>query len=549
MEVIMQNTIEDGEGDGAENISENKSESITFPSEMETISAEKSESITTPSEMESISADKSESISTPSEMESISVDKSESITTQSGIESIPADQSESITTPSEMESVSGIDQSESLSTKSVAEKDCEDEGMETDADIDENLPEDSKLDRGNEPVKERKNTDDDDNVKNTENLNSKDEEEDKIKNNEKDKIEDVEVETVKASGKIKSNEPSEDEEEEENNLTIDESQNDKNNDKSMKENHVMEDSQNETKDKNEKKDISAELDSSTGETEFSQFLSKTPHELEDAEMGIIINDKDILRPEDVFGRGKRSRTPKTDNIYTSEFEADPDYNPKDDMRAQRFVRESRTKQAKQLSDATITTTTSRSSTGSPNTSIAIGTPLKKPKYPNLDIKSLELPGEYGWTREIVVRNTFDDNKRRPADVYYKPPIGKKLRSMVEVSAHLRQHKISDLTENNFSFIKTPISSPPFESVRNAGKPLKIGKKKPEIVIEKDSDEPAIPFNGASSDTESQSVITKSPRGRKRKHSVGPGKPAISTTIIIKQTKDGVPNNREGGQER
>lgn len=105
---------------------------------------------------------------------------------------------------------------------------------------------------------------------------------------------------------------------------------------------------------------------------------------------------------------------------------------------------------------------------------------------------------------------------------------------------VRQHKISDLTENNFSFIKTPISSPPFESVRNAGKPLKIGKKKPEIVIEKDSDEPAIPFNGASSDTESQSVITKSPRGRKRKHSVGPGKPAISTTIIIKQTKDGVP---------
>ncbi|XP_063428467.1 uncharacterized protein LOC134711645 isoform X2 [Mytilus trossulus] len=539
----VQNTIGDGEGDGAENISENKSESITFPSEMETISAEKSESITTPSEMESISADKSESISTPSEMESISVDQSESITTQSGIESIPADQSESITTPSEMESVSGIDQSESLSTKSVAEKDCEDEGMETDADVDESLPEDSKLDKENGQVKESKKTDDDhddDNVKNTENLNGKGEEEDKIQYNEKDKIEDVEVETVKASGKIKSTEPSEDEEEEENNLTIDEGQGDKNKDKLLKESHVMEDSQNETKDENEKKDISAELDSSTGETEFSQFLSKTPHELEDAEMGIIINDKDILRPEDVFGRGKRSRTPKTDNIYTSEFEADPDYNPKDDMRAQRFMRESRTKQAKQLSDATIiTTTTSRSRTGSPNTSIAIGTPLKKPKYPNLDIKSLELPGEYGWTREIVVRNTFDDNKRRPADVYYKPPVGKKLRSMVEVSAHLRQHKISDLTENNFSFIKTPISSAPFESVRNAGKPLKIGKKKPEIVIEKDSDEPAIPFNGASSDTESPSVITKSPRGRKRKHSVGPGRPAIST-IIIKQTKDGVP---------
>ncbi|CAC5357272.1 unnamed protein product [Mytilus coruscus] len=538
----VQTTIGDGESD-------DKSESITTPSGTESISADQSESITTQSGIENISADKSESITTPSEMESISANQSESITTLSVVESIPTDQSESITTPSEMESVSGIDPSESLSTKSVAEKDGEDEGMETDADVDENLPEDSKLDSGNEQinndilVNESKNSDDDNNVKNDENVNGGDGEEDKMKNDEKkDKIEDIKEETVEAGGKIKSNEQSGDEKEE-NNLTIDENQEDKNNDKSMKENCVTEDSQNETKDEDEKKDLctsTAELDSSTGETEFSQFLSKTPHELEDAEIGIIINDKDILKPEDVFGRGKRSRTPKTDSIYTSEFDADPDYNPKEDMRAQRFVRESRSKQAKQLSDATITctTTTSKNSPGTPNT--CIGTPMKKPKYPNLDIKSLELPGEYGWTREIVVRNTFDDNKRRPADVYYKPPIGKKLRSMVEVSAHLRQHKISDLTENNFSFIKTPISSPPFESVRNAGKPLRIGKKKPEIVIEKDSDEPAIPFNGASCDTETQSVITKSPRGRKRKHSVGPGRPATSTTIIIKQTKDVVP---------
>ncbi|CAG2212856.1 unnamed protein product [Mytilus edulis] len=138
-------------------------------------------------------------------------------------------------------------------------------------------------------------------------------------------------------------------------------------------------------------------------------------------------------------------------------------------------------------------------------------------------------------KELIFERNKEEERQK-----FKEEIVQKKQELKHYKEKVRQHKISDLTENNFSFIKTPISSPPFESVRNAGKPLKIGKKKPEIVIEKDSDEPAIPFNGASSDTESQSVITKSPRGRKRKHSVGPGKPAISTTIIIKQTKDGVP---------
>jgi hypothetical protein len=56
---------------------------------------------------------------------------------------------------------------------------------------------------------------------------------------------------------------------------------------------------------------------------------------------------------------------------------------------------------------------------------------------------------------------------------------------------VRNQKIKELTEINFTFIKTPICKPPFETVRNAGKALGIGKRSnPEIVIEKDSDEPA-----------------------------------------------------------
>jgi hypothetical protein len=72
---------------------------------------------------------------------------------------------------------------------------------------------------------------------------------------------------------------------------------------------------------------------------------------------------------------------------------------------------------------------------------------------------------------------------------------------------VRNQKIKELTEINFSFIKTPISKPPFETVRNAGKALGIGKRsKPEIVIEKDSDEPAVPFNGNCDEVTQSKVV-------------------------------------------
>lgn len=100
---------------------------------------------------------------------------------------------------------------------------------------------------------------------------------------------------------------------------------------------------------------------------------------------------------------------------------------------------------------------------------------------------------------------------------------------------VRAKNISDLTEKNFSFIKTPISDPPFETVRNAGKPTFCSRKKPQIMIEKDSDEPAVPYTGSPK---------KSPRGRKRKHSIGISRP---TNITPKSTK--VSQNEEGKENK
>lgn len=96
----------------------------------------------------------------------------------------------------------------------------------------------------------------------------------------------------------------------------------------------------------------------------------------------------------------------------------------------------------------------------------------------------------------------------------------------------------NLTESNFSFIKTPISEPPFETVRNAGKStFYSSKKKPQIVIEKDSDEPAIPFTG------SPSKVKKSPRGRKRRISFGTSKKQKS------ESKSMVTHNEEGKENK
>lgn len=410
--------------------------------------------------------------------------------------------SETITMTSGLETISS-------SIEKSTNDSSEDKGMETDNDVEENLPDD-----GDETIDEnidskKENSKECDKKDSTINAEEKtDDIADKMDNKleeETDKIQDdVEKENEQKVSASKNRQGTKN-----NNLkneAEDESLDGKSDKDTLNKSGETTDSQ-----EGEARD---EMDTSTGEKEFTQFLSQTPHEieqvLEDTENGIVINDKDIIRAEDVFGRGKRSRTPKTDSIYTSEF--DPDYDPKEENRARRFI-----KQAKQITD-------------SPKES----TPLKKSKFPNLDINALEKPAETGWRREIVVRNTFDECKKRPADVYYKPPTGKKLRSMVEVSSYLRQHKIKDLTENNFSFIKTPISNPPFETVRNAGKALGFAKKKPEIVIEKDSDEPAVPFNGTS-EAGTQSLLTKSPRGRKRKHSGTRGRPS-KYSLLVDQLK-------------
>lgn len=94
------------------------------------------------------------------------------------------------------------------------------------------------------------------------------------------------------------------------------------------------------------------LDLSSGESEFSKFLTEIPPELDgsmiDNDTGIVINDKDIIKAEDVLGRGKRSRTPKTDSIYTSNIDDDdPDYDPSDEQndRPRKMVKAKQTQQS------------------------------------------------------------------------------------------------------------------------------------------------------------------------------------------------------------
>lgn len=94
------------------------------------------------------------------------------------------------------------------------------------------------------------------------------------------------------------------------------------------------------------------LDLSTGENEFSKFLTQIPADLDgsmvDDDAGIVIDDKDIIKAEDVLGRGKRSRTPRTDSIYTSSMDDDPDYDPSISDRAQKYIKDSKAKQTQQL---------------------------------------------------------------------------------------------------------------------------------------------------------------------------------------------------------
>ncbi|CAG5133020.1 unnamed protein product, partial [Candidula unifasciata] len=77
-----------------------------------------------------------------------------------------------------------------------------------------------------------------------------------------------------------------------------------------------------------------------------------------------------------------------------------------------------------------------------------------------------------WRRELVYRNATALKSSNPGcDVYYFPPSGKKLRSMVEISNYLNIHNSSELNLSHFTFKRLPLFEPPYETVRSAGKVL------------------------------------------------------------------------------
>ncbi|KAK6999160.1 histone-lysine N-methyltransferase SETMAR [Biomphalaria glabrata] len=86
-----------------------------------------------------------------------------------------------------------------------------------------------------------------------------------------------------------------------------------------------------------------------------------------------------------------------------------------------------------------------------------------------DLAHLRKPFMHGWKREIVYRNTSGNNGKLQCDVYYFPPKGKKLRSLVEVSSFLNGDKSTSLNLTNFTFRKIKIFKPPEEIERKAGK--------------------------------------------------------------------------------
>ncbi|ELU17357.1 hypothetical protein CAPTEDRAFT_219279 [Capitella teleta] len=78
-----------------------------------------------------------------------------------------------------------------------------------------------------------------------------------------------------------------------------------------------------------------------------------------------------------------------------------------------------------------------------------------------------LPFEMGWTREVVFRGTSVNTKPKNCDVYYRPPMGAKCRSMVDVEKFLSLNNIKKPTIHNFTFNHRPIYKEPYEVVRSA----------------------------------------------------------------------------------
>ncbi|XP_033733771.1 uncharacterized protein LOC117322915 [Pecten maximus] len=213
------------------------------------------------------------------------------------------------------------------------------------------------------------------------------------------------------------------------------------------------------------------------------------------ENGIVINEKDIVTAADVYGRGKRIQTEKNSNENMSDEEDD-------EGKGLLFLRYRTLRSEQNYAKNPYVKSPNKRTLSSPGRKKASRKVLAK----NFDEEKVLLPLKQGWRREVVIRNVFDKFtsvgglKQTPADVYYHPPKGKKLRSMKEIVDYLKTTG-SPFTEDNFSLLRRPISEPPYEVVRNAGKSkgrTSFSKEedasfdtplvKPEVVIERADDE-------------------------------------------------------------
>ncbi|XP_052767492.1 uncharacterized protein LOC128208143 isoform X2 [Mya arenaria] len=84
-----------------------------------------------------------------------------------------------------------------------------------------------------------------------------------------------------------------------------------------------------------------------------------------------------------------------------------------------------------------------------------------------EMEKFREPFKHGWKREVVFRATTV-SRSQAADVYYFPPVGSKLRSMVQVADWLSSHD-TPLTVDNFTFMRRAIGVGEGETVRNANR--------------------------------------------------------------------------------
>lgn len=146
---------------------------------------------------------------------------------------------------------------------------------------------------------------------------------------------------------------------------------------------------------------------------------------------------------------------------------------------------------------------------------------KKPFQGSVD--DFFLPMAQGWVRELVRRAV---SKSARYDVYYHPPLGPKLRSVVEIKRYLSEKKITQLSSQNFSFGKTPLGlGPPYELIRDAHVTRNYFKRKendtlsPETPVEENTSMKKLKLSPASFSLNLTPLTGGPKQKRKRKRKV------------------------------